>query len=313
MKKPKKEEKKESFFKRLFKINLKELNSYNTYSFLLYDEDIIDYFYKQSKNIDRLLVFIIGGILGYATYTQNYAYYLLVLFLLPYFLPWYKSTIVKYTIENEWKGLVDKLNRDFYGVALTLYQISSPNMTSSELFKQAYELPELNKELKVFLKFIVFNLEKGYSENEVLYKAITYFPGKKMEKFLSDLILSVEEGNLHHYLREEVYEESKQAELKVKGYTSILKAITTMVIALTVMLNVVLLIITSYTYGQIAKYTKEYGAVATGTAGVGGLDISQIIPQIPVKQIFLFEAFFLFPTIAFLIFFINRTARPLGT
>jgi hypothetical protein len=309
----KKQKKRESFFSKLFKINLKELNSYNTYSFLLYDEDIIDYFYRQSKNIDRLLFFIIGGILGYATYVGSYAYYLLVFFLLPYFLPWYKSTIVKFTIENEWKGLVDKLNRDFYGVALTLYQISSPTITSAELFKQAYKLPELNKELKVFLKFIVFNLEKGYPENEVLYKAITYFPGKKMEKFLSDLILSVEEGNLHQYLKEEVYEESKQAELKVKGYTSILKAITTMVIALTVMLNVVLLIITSYTYGQIAKFSQMYGSVATGATGVGGIDVEEIIPKIPVKQIFLFEAFFLFPAIAFLIFFINKTARPLGT
>ncbi len=304
--------KKESFFKRIFKINLKELNQYNIYSFLLYDKDIIDYFYKQSKNIDRLLFLIIGGILGYSTYTQNYAYYLLVIFLIPYFLPWYKSSIVKYTIINEWKGVCDKLNRDFYGVVLTLYQISSPYITTAELFKQAYELPSLEKEIKVLLKFIVFNLEKGYPENEVVYKALTYFKGRKIEKFLANVILATEEGSLYNYLKEEVYEEAKEAQNKVKSYTSILKALTTMVIALTVMLNIILLIITAYTYGKIAEITKKFGNVATN-GGLSGIDVEEIIPNIPIKEIFIMEGLFLFPAIAFLFIFINKMFKPLGT
>ena len=73
-----------------------------------------------------------------------------------------------------------------------------------------------------------------------------------MEKFLSDLILSVEEGNIYNYLKESVYEEANTAKIRVKGYTSILKAITTMVIALTVMLNIILLIILAYTNGKMA-------------------------------------------------------------
>ncbi|MEO2154194.1 MAG: hypothetical protein ABGW69_00125 [Nanoarchaeota archaeon] len=295
--------------KKLFKINLKELNYYNIYSFLLYDIDIINYFWKQSKNIDRILIAVIVGIIVYSFYTNQLYYIILIIFLVIYFLPWYKSSIVKYTIINEWKGVTDKLNNDFYGVAITLYQISSPSMPASTLFKEAYNLPDLEKEIKIFLKYINFQIEKGVPVNEALYRAMNLFKGQKFEKFITDLVLAIQEGNYYNFLKATVYEEAERAKLQAKGYVSILKAINTMIIALVIMLNVVLFVVLSYTYGQIASLEKKFGS-----AGLGGgiIDINSIMPQIPVKEILLLESFILFPALAFFLYFIARAKKPLG-
>jgi hypothetical protein len=294
--------------KKLFKINLAELNKYNIYSFLLYDEDIINYFWKESKKIDRVLTFVIVAIISYSYYIQEFSYLLLIPILAIYYLPWYKSTIVKYTIENEWKGLNDKLNKNFYGIALTLYQISSPKIPASVLFKEAYSLPDLEKEIKIFLKYINFQIEKGVPVNETLYKLMEIFKGNKLEKFITDLLLSIEEGTTYNFLKSTVYEEAEKAKSQVKGYTSILKALVTMIVALTIMLNIVLFVILSYTYGQIASLQKKFGSALANTA----VDVSQIIPKLPVKEILLFEAFLLFPAIAFMIYAFAKFKKPLG-
>ncbi|HIQ50645.1 MAG TPA: hypothetical protein EYH54_01585 [Nautiliaceae bacterium] len=296
------------FLKKLIKINLAELNKYNIYSFLLYDEDIINYFWRESKKINKILTFVIAGIISYSYYTQSFSYLLLIPMLIIYYLPWYKSSIVKYTITNEWKGLNDKLNKNFYGIALTLYQISSPKIPASILFKEAYKLPDLEREIKIFLKYINFQLEKGVPINETLYKLMNIFKGNKLEKFITDLLLSIEEGTTYNFLKSTVYEEAEKAKNQVKGYTSILKAMVTMIIALTIMLNIVLFVILSYTYGQISSLEKKFGATATSLT----FDVGTVIPQFPVKEILLFEAFLLFPAIAFGLYAFARFKKPLG-
>lgn len=194
---------------------------------------------------------------------------------------------------------IKSLENNLYNFVMTLYQVSGPNMTLRDIIESTEKLSNMSPSVKFGLKYINLKIKNGYSVKDSIISFKNEVESRKLRDFFTNLLSYYEYSNHVQYLKLYLDSEKEFMTDKIKTFAENFQSILNILIIMCVI--VIILIIVIFSFRQVASSGEGQIGEALEVAKQQGFSIEDMIPEIPLKKIFLIFSFVVFPILSLML------------